>query len=149
MKRLFLACIACGALLVPSLASGSSAGAVSSNARGDGYKPSFGFTHREGPNGNLRKVFDVFWGDAALGCEIGGPVFVSGGEPGDGYGPIRVRDGRFGKQFELTDSPDEEGTVGIHGRYWKESGRLKISLRIRGDFGAHEDCDSRRLTYGP
>lgn len=153
MKRLFVG-VACAALLVPSLASGSSATSVTSAAghakRGDEFAIQFTVILRRG---KPRKIKKLTFQNALAQCETGGNVDFE--FPPPGLGPYKVnKRRRFGRKFPVvwaTDTMARRGTangsVAVKGRFNRRVSRVRGTLRAKGSPEGSTGCDTGRIRW--
>jgi hypothetical protein len=149
MKRLFVVGVACAALLVPSLASGSSATSVAGHAkRGPAFAIFFDVITK---NGKPKKVKNLTFENAFAECEAGGSVFFEFPDPG--LGPYKVNDKRkFGKKFPVsweakTMKRGSNGSVTVKGEFNRKATKVTGTLRAKGSPAGHTGCDTGKIKW--
>jgi hypothetical protein len=147
MKRLFIG-VACAALLVPSLASGSSASSVTGHAKGE---PQFRITFRIAiRKGKPRKVTNLRFRNAFAECDSGPTPGVEFEVGKPGLGPYRVNNRRkFGKTFPVLWSKrgTPNGNVTVKGRFNRRITKARGTLRATGSPTGYTGCDTGRIPW--
>jgi hypothetical protein len=144
MKRLFVVGVACAALLVPSVASGSSMGSGSVQAK-RGFD--MGFTFTTNAKGKPKKVKNFFFTEIPANCEVNGPVAFEA----SGLGPYDVnRKRKFGGKTNVNWGPTKRGnpgTITVKGQFNRKVTKAEGTIRATGDVGDNTGCDTGKAAW--